>query len=357
MKFSQTLVLIFYVAAFGTAGRACDVCGCYTPLLETLPHGPAGTPFEQRMDVARNEMRWWTSGLYGAVGEQFTHFGTLQLDGQEVRNPTGQYENSSITQLVAGYGFTSRFALQLNVPLIYRSFERPEGFTIDHGTESGLGDISLLAKVVLFQVNALKRTETVTDGKNSREITHEPDLAFSVVALAGVKFPTGNTSRMKEEFNEVEIPGAPESGIHGHDLTLGTGSYDGIFGGRASLRYKNFFFLADVQFALRGDGPYQYDFTNDLSWSGGPGYYFVRRPNTVVGLQFVVSGESKDVDRFQGNPAEDTGINSIFLGPRIIASFGRYSGEIGVDLPVSIENTALQVVPDYRIRAGFSVQF
>ncbi len=37
------------------------------------------------MDVARNEMRWWTSGLYGAIGEQFTHFGTVQVDGQEVR--------------------------------------------------------------------------------------------------------------------------------------------------------------------------------------------------------------------------------------------------------------------------------
>ena len=302
-------------------------------------------------------MRWWNSGLYGAIAEQFTHFGTVQVDGHEVGNPTGQYEESSITQLVAGYGFNSRFALQLNVPLIYRSFERPEGFTIDRGTESGLGDVSLLAKVVLFHVNALARTETVTDGKNTGEITHEPDFTASVIALVGVKFPTGDTNRLKEEFNEVEIPGAPESGIHGHDLTLGSGSYDGIFGGQTSIRYKNIFFQADLQFALRGDGDHQYHFANDLSWSGGPGYYFLRRPNRIIGLQFVVSGEHKDVDRFQGRVAEDTGITSVFLGPRVVASFGRYSGEAGVDLPISIENTAFQVVPDYRIKAGFSVQF
>ena len=51
---------------------------------------------------------------------------------------------------MGGYSFNSRFALQVNVPLIYRSFQRPEGFAIDRGTESGLGDVSLLGKLVLF---------------------------------------------------------------------------------------------------------------------------------------------------------------------------------------------------------------
>ena len=54
--------------------------------------------------------------------------------------------NSSITQLVSGYQFTSRFALQINVPLIYREFRRPEGFEIQQGTVSGIGDMSLLLK-------------------------------------------------------------------------------------------------------------------------------------------------------------------------------------------------------------------
>jgi hypothetical protein len=186
---------------------------------------------------------------------------------------------------------------------------------------------------------------------------HEPDFTASVVLLAGVKFPTGDSSQIKEEFNEVEVPGAPESGIHGHDLTLGTGSYDGIFGGQTSLRYKDFFFQGDLQFTLRGDGLHQYHFANDLSWGGGPGYYFMRRRDTLLGLQFVVSGEHKDVDRFRGQPAEDTGITSVFLGPRLIASVGRISAEIAVDLPVSIDNTALQVVPDYRIRGGIAIRF
>jgi hypothetical protein len=33
------------------------------------------------------------------------------------------------------------------------------------------------------------------------------------------------------------------------------------------------------------------------------------------------------------------------------------SAEVSADLPVSIANTALQTVPDYRIRAAMTVRF
>jgi hypothetical protein len=108
---------------------------------------------------------------------------------------------------------------------------------------------------------------------------------------------------------------------------------------------------------VRGDGAHQYHFANDLSWGGGPGYYFVRNRKTIVGLQFACSGEHKDVDRFRGQPAEDTGITSVFLGPRVIASYSKLSAELAAELPVSIDNTALQVVPDYRVRASFAIHF
>ena len=39
------------------------------------------------------------------------------------------------------------------------------------------------------------------------------------------------------------------------------------------------------------------------------------------------------------------------------ATKGNLSGEIGFDLPVLIHNTALQAVPDYRIRAGVTYRF
>ena len=337
--------MLFGLSILGLTSRACDLCGCYTPQLETMPQTHPLTSTS------------WAAGWYAAIAEQFTYFGTLQLDGSEVANPTGQYEGSSITQLVASRSIGDRFALQLNFPLIYRQFKRPEGFTIDRGTESGLGDISLLLKSVFFRYASPAERTFEFEGKNPVAIEHEPDFTISAVLLTGIKFPTGDSSRLEEEFHEVNLPGAPASGIHGHDLTLGTGSFDGIFGEQNSLRYKNFFAETNVQFTLRGDGAHQYHFANDLSWSGGPGYYFVRSRETIVGLEFVVSGEHKDVDRFRGKPADDTGITSVFVGPRIVAAHGNWSAELDVDLPISIDNTALQVVPDYRLRGGFSFHF
>jgi hypothetical protein len=357
-RFNRVALITFATIAGGiVSGRACDLCGCYTPQIEAMPQSTEMTAFGET-PPSGGEKSGWLSRTYFAVAEQFTHFGTLQLDGHEVDNPTGQYLDSSITQLVAGYSFTPRFALQINIPLIYRSFERPEGFALDRGTESGLGDLSLLGKFVLFHhETGGRRSLKFDDAKNPHFEAHEPDLTVSALLIGGVKFPTGGTSRLKEEFDEVQVPGAPESGIHGHDLTLGTGSYDAIIGGQSSLRYKTFFFQADTQFTLRGDGAHQYHFANDLSWSGGPGYYFVRNSSTIIGLQCACSGEHKDVDHFRGNAAEDTGITSVFLGPRLIASHGKLSAELAAEFPVSIDNTALQVVPDYRLRASFAIRF
>jgi hypothetical protein len=123
------------------------------------------------------------------------------------------------------------------------------------------------------------------------------------------------------------------------------------------LRYKNAFFETNLQFTLRGDGAHQYHFANDLTWDGGSGYYLVRQRDTIVGLQFVVSGEHKDLDRFRGKPADDTGITSVFVGPRIVGAHGRWSADVDLDFPVLIDNTALQVVPDYRVRGGISFHF
>ena len=153
----------------------------------------------------------------------------------------------------------------------------------------------------------------------------------------------------------AEVASHPKARLHRELVVLlrAKGSIEGA----ELLRYKSFFADVNVQFTLRGDGLHQYHFANDLTWDGGPGYYLVRNRQTIVGLQFIVSGEHKDVDRFRGKAAADTGITSVFVGPRIVASRGRWSGEVDVDLPVLIDNTALQVVPDYRIRGGIAFHF
>ena len=311
---SAVLVGVLVQPVFG-----CDLCAIYSA------------------SQARGEVG---QGVFVGAAEQFTHFGTVQVDGHEVSNPSGQYLDSSISQILGGYNFSERFGLQFNLPVIYRSFKRPDGAGgIDSGSESGIGDASLLATFVPYRHLDEKTT-------------------FTWTILGGVKFPTGSTDRIKEEFNEVEDPVGPPSGIHGHDLTLGTGSWDGIVGTSIYARNRRSFLSATVQYAIRSEGDFHYQFADDLTWSGGPGFYLLLSHKCTLALQVVVSGEYKAKDTFQGESAEDTGVTSVYLGPQLNFTWGEHLGTyLAADLPVSIDNTSLQTVPDYRIRAGLTWHF
>ena len=342
-----------------TTLRGCDVCGCYTP----------------NQEINFEPIRPQLSGFYLASAEQYTFFGTTKLSGREVANTADQYEQSSITQLIAGYNLNDRVGIQVNAPLIDREYKRPEGFRTDRDSVSGLGDMSLLVNFVAFRAeknfhdfSVAANVERDPKGVPVASTIHGPgrpkDFSFSLNLLAGVKFPTGNAGRIKEEFNEVEVAGAPPSGIHGHDLALGSGSYDAVLGAGIFTRYKAVFFQANAQYTVRTTGAYDYRYANDVSFDVGPGYFFLQGTRlgalgpVTLGAQFVVNGEHKNRDTFRGETEEDTGATALYVGPRLLAGVGAHViGEVGADLPVLIDNTAFQVVPSYRIRAGVSVKF
>ncbi|MEO7933448.1 MAG: hypothetical protein ABIT76_09855 [Chthoniobacterales bacterium] len=333
MKLSLFLTFILLNAST----QACDLCGCYISTLRAA--------------------RSTDHGFQASVAEQFTHFGSIRIDGHEVADPSGQYLDSSITQLVVGQSFLrNRLLLQTNLPTIYRDYKRPDGDGVERGHESGFGDASLLASYEVFR--------HASQNDNPEEPTHQ--FLFTTRLNGGIKFPTGDAHRLSEEFAEgheaehaddAEHSHEAASGIHGHDLALGTGSYDALFGGEIYARMDRFFFEADAQFTLRGDGRYSYHYANDLTWSCGWGGYLLERRDASITLQAVVSGEYKDTDRFQGRVAEDTGITAVYLGPKIVASYKRVTAELGFDLPVLLDNTALQIVPAYRLRAAVSFHF
>lgn len=341
LKSQLSILLLLFSAC---VAHACDICGCYIRSLE--PSNVQAAP-QHPVDI------------FTSISEQFTHFGTDRLDGTKVANPTGEYLNSSITQLALGASFfKDRLSIQTNVPLIYRSFKRPEGFGIEHGTVSGPGDMSLTANFVVLNREGLLRQPKQSesgDGKSGEFQNGEPDYSVMASLSLGLKLPTGDSGELGQP--EVDVEGAPQSGIGGHDLTLGTGSVDGVFGFQTLLRYKSLFFQADTQFGWRGRGSYSYRFANDLTWSGGPGVYFLRKNNKSLALQFVLSGETKGYDQQNGEPLTDTGVTSLFLGPRLLGNIGRFSCEAGVDFPVIMNTTDFQTTPTYRIRAGLTYQF
>ncbi|HUR46833.1 MAG TPA: hypothetical protein VMZ27_13225 [Candidatus Saccharimonadales bacterium] len=306
-----------------STSQACDLCSIYSAS-------------QARGDLGK--------GIYAGVAEQFTHYGTIQVEGSEIPNEAHQHMDSSISQVFAGYNFGEMFGLQLNVPLVARWYQRPaEDGGIERGSLGGLGDMALIAH---FQPI---RRET-------------PDATLAWTILAGVKFPTGDSGRISEEVAELTAPppaeGAVESGIHGHDLALGSGSFDGIVGTGIYARWKRAFLNASMQYAIRSKGDFDYRYANDLTWFGGPGVYLLLKDKYTLSLQAVVSGEHKGTDRFRGHEAEDTGVTMVYAGPQVAVSWKEnLSAEAGLDIPVIRDNTALQIVSDWRVRAGVTWHF
>jgi len=286
---------------------ACDLCSVYAA---TEARGGSG------------------KGFFGGVAEQYTYFGTLQQEGHQIPGQ-GQYIDSSVSQVFLGYNFNNSFGIQFNLPVIYRAY----GSDTMRGTVSGIGDVSLLGTYTAY-----------------RELSEKFD--FSWTLLGGVKFPTGDSSLLNTP--DYALP----EGIGGHDLALGSGSYDGLVGTGAFARWQRLFGTMSVQYAIRSEGDFQHQYANDLTWFGGPGVYLGLTHSYTLSLQAVVSGETKGKDTFAGVPDEDSAETLAYVGPQVNFTWGsRLSALIGADLPVYRDNSGTQVLPNYRIRAAFTWRF
>jgi len=267
-------------------------------------------------------------GFYAGLAEQFTKFGTLQLDGHK-ETGNGEYIHSAISQLFGGYNFNKHFGLQLNLPIIYRGY----GDNTVHHSESGIGDLSLSGNVLIYE----KATT---------------DWTFSWTALGGIKFPTGDSSKLNTPDDALP------AGIGGHDIALGSGSYDGLIGTGLSARWKRAFLDAQMQYSIRTEGDFHHQYANDWTWSGGPGFYLALTDNYTLSLQAAVSGESKGKDTFSGVPDDDSAETIVYVGPKIAFTWSdSFSAHIGADLPVSRDNSGEQVLPDYRVHAAITWRF
>lgn len=321
--FLKIILLLLFLSP--TVTFACDLCGCFIP---------------------RDTM---IRGFQFGVAEQYSDFATLQFDSHTVPNPDDQKLNSWNTQFYGNYHFNEKFALQMNIPVLYKPFRRPEEGEIQNGTESGIGDMSLVGYYVPYQ-------------------RRNPYSQFTLKLIAAIKFPTGNSDPLEEELHEhdheeehenertahVEEP----SGIHGHDIALGSGSYDGLIGTSVFGRWNNTFVTGSVQYAIRTRGSFDYKYANDLIWYGGPGYYLATNQNYSFALQALFSGEYKGEDEIGNVKTNDTAITSAYLGPVALLGMGQgFLAEFGVGFPLVIDNAGLQSVPKYRIRAGINLQW
>ncbi|MDB6057722.1 MAG: hypothetical protein JWO95_1566 [Verrucomicrobiales bacterium] len=319
MKILKSFAFVALTVASAQSLMACDICGCFDANGACgMGIGPSS---KYTMEIEK--------GFIGGVAEQFTHFGTLQADGHRI-DQHGEFINSSMSQVFALYNFNKRFGLQLNVPMIYREWGSD---VMPHQHTSGIGDVSLVGNVRLYE--RLQQNTTLT---------------WSL--LGGVKVPTGNSSKL--QLSDDDLP----QGIGGHDLALGSGSFDGVVGTSVYGRWHRWFGSAAVQYAIRTRGDFGHRYANDLVWNGGPGYYVVVKGDYTIAMQAVVAGETKGKDNFYGVADEDSAETMVTVGPQVNLSWrNKLNVQLAADLPVSIDNTGEQVVPDYRLRAAVSWKF
>jgi hypothetical protein len=335
MKFTTVLLFLMLPMA---AARACDLCAVY------------------RVGDAQGESN---SGFLLSVAEQFIPHQTPQLNGDEVQPFVSEHLNSSITHLVAGYNISPRFGLSVNVPITHLTFRRedirysltapPENYTED-GHETGLGDVSLVGRVTLFQ----KKT---------------PIASVFINALVGVKFPTGDDDRLDAEIEQTRIydtfPGDHDdplehsfTAVHQHKLALGSGSFDGIFGLTVNANWQRWFFNGQFQYYLRTEGDSGFEFGDELIVSGGPGFLLLRNRDTSVALQANTVYDWMGRDSVLGRVSNSTGQTAWYLGPLVTFNWGGgFSANVGVDVPLEIRNRGYDAVPDYRLHGGVSWTF
>jgi hypothetical protein len=334
------IALILACALLAAPASACDICAVYTA----------------------TQMQETRTGWRAGVAEQLTFFDTLQRDGREVPNPNRERLESSITQLLVGYSPHPRFVFQTNVPIISRHYRRVEAGGVTRGDESGLGDISLLGT-----------------GQIWARVDEHSVLRFS--GLLGVKLPTGNPKRLSEELvqpgdghEDPNIPPIfrslrlyprhsnggtrPASGVHGHDLALGTGSADVLLGLQALATWERWYGTGSLLYTVRTPGAYGYQYANELIAQAGPGYYVLLEHSYTLGLQAQLTSTSKGTDDLNDVRLGDTGYTGLYAGPAVQLTWtSAFSADLIVDLPAYQNNTALQIVPDFRLRGGLVWRF
>ena len=327
-------VLIVGLVLSFRAARSCELCAIYSA------------------SSARGESH---SGFTFNVTEQYVSQQTLQFQGEElVGFPvlSDAYLNTSWSHIVPGYNFNPRVGINLSVPYIHRDFRRVEipsggGIVDERGTEDGIGDVALIARFAPIQ-------------------KIEMDYAIVFNLLAGVKFPTGDSKWLDREVAQARIdeqifgPGHSHSsvgGIHQHDLSLGSGSYDGIFGTALNARWKRFYFNQQVQYYMRTEAR-GYQFADMFIASGGPGAYVFINDAWTASLQGNVYYETIGSDVLIGQRNLQTGLTGWYVGPQINLTVGNhFSFNIAADLPLRIANRGLQTVVDYRIHGGLTWSF
>jgi hypothetical protein len=331
----KTILTLCLLIAVSTASiRACDTCGCEF----CEPGALNGLSFAGFASAGQPQ----TAYFFASVAEQYTDYSTLKnvTPGASLN----QFERSAITQFIIGYQVNDRLSVQINTPYIYRWYRNMNfaGTAMNSGQSDGLGDISAVVNYIVVR-------------------DEQTDWGYTWRVSGGVKLPTGNASGL--DFESSSAAPSPMnsdfSAVGGHDIALGTGSVDGIIATGINLNWKRAFFSADIDYAIRGTGRADYRYSNELSWSGGPGYRLIENENYTLSLQLLATGEYKAADTIEGTVTDDTLVSMVSLGPKLLFNWNQhFTANLALEVPVMQKyDTGFQALTTFRVKGGLTFRF
>ncbi|MFT5125619.1 MAG: hypothetical protein ACI97B_004270 [Verrucomicrobiales bacterium] len=335
MKSILTLLTIPAIL-FTAQTPACETCALYSPPGRSfLLQQPSDESFKLNL---------------------FTRYATLdnRLDGRHEMDNHGEEIESFIHQLSLGYVVSPKLKAQLSLPYLRRDFTFRDGDHLHHDDESGFGDLSVIGRYTLHE--------------SKRE-----NGSLSVSLIGGLKTPTGDSDRLRSRHDHAEANTHMEEGheeaaheveashdasaISGHDVTLGSGSWDLIGGIKTEFSQNDWILDGMVQYYWRTEGDHDYTFADDLYLSAHAGRIVYRQQNTAIGLRVGILGELRDADTQGGIALQHTQLDAWYADLTATLAHGAFLGEAGVDLPLEQDSGATTLVPDARLRLSVGFFF
>jgi Putative MetA-pathway of phenol degradation len=207
------------------------------------------------------------------------------------------------------------------------------GVEDQHGGDSGLGDISLLARARVFQHHTLATTTTVA-------------------VLAGIKTPSGSTRGRSDNGDYLDA-----------HLQLGSGATDGLFGASMSHARGRWSVIANMLGAVKGQGEageHDYDYGDSINYDLTARFRLSPATLGAAAQQWFVScglaGEVRGYETEAGSRIEDSGGHVLFVQPGLQLNLGgRWTLEFWTQVPIHHDLSGTQLGDDLKVSAALSV--
>ena len=267
-----------------------------------------------------------------AVGASYINVSKSDLfDGSNRESdPLDRKVEKNLVVMNVSYGLTADLTLGLSIPYVEQDLRTNTMVGDRKFGDSGLGDLSVLAKYRFLKIDAPRRT-------------------LQVAALVGMEFPTGQTS----ENDSAGLRLAAQQ-------QLGSGSYDALLGIAATQVLGRFGLSASTFYKLNLEGSQDFKAGDLLTVEIGSQYRFyqARFPGPEAGVRLGTSWEYAGRAKQSGSRVRNSGGHEIFanagmfFAPRADLVFSA-----GVQYPVYHDLHGSQLGTDFVLFTGFEFRF